>query len=506
MRASEAHEAVARRVRTREVRFLASVRALVYRHPSSPYLRLLNWAGVTLGDLESQLHSDGLDRTLERLRDAGVRVTLREFRGLDPIRRSGLSIETRASDFVNPLAAGGVSGRSSGTRSAGASVVYTWNFLAEEAATELLLFAHHGLTHAALAMWMPALPGIAGLHNLLLHFKTGPPVERWFSQAPLPGWRGRPIDRAAHAYVARCGRWFGRGRAAPVHTPLDDAAPVTAWMARRAADGNRVVLKTFASSAIRVATAAAALGIELAGQTVLTGGEPLSIRRRRFLESSGLRVHPRYATTESGMVGAACGRMIDDAPDSMHVYTDRLALIGGQERALHDGHPLHSLAFTSLSMHAPRVLLNTELGDWGLARRQTCDCAFGRTGMNLFVSRLTSPEKLTGEGMTLLSSEMDDVVGALIEQRGGSPDDYQFWESQDGRGLSSLTIAVSPRLEVFDRDDFVRQLTQSLAARPGGPELAARLWRDAGSIQVIRRAPTTTAGHKMLPLVQRPDA
>lgn len=490
-------------VRAREARFLAVAGRLIYGNPASPYLRLLRWAGIEAGDLEAQVRRDGLDAALMRLRAAGVHLTLREFRGLDPIRRPGLNIAPAEAAFTNPRLTGAVAGQSSGSRSGGTSIDYGWAFLAEEAATERLLFAEHGLTRAALAMWLPVLPGIAGLHNLLLHLKAGPAVQTWFSQAPVPEWRSAPVNRAALEFAVRCG-----GRTLQTsHAPIGNARPVAAWLANHAAaPGSRHALKTYASSAVRVAEAALAHGFDLRGQVVFTGGEPLTVRRRRYIESAGLTVHPRYATTECGMVGGACARASGDAPDLMHVYVDRLAVVPGGGRAIHDGHSLHDLVFTTLSLNAPRVLLNVDLGDWGVLEHRACDCRFGAQGMHLFVSRLTSPDKLTGEGMTLLSSDIDDIVGRLVERAGGAPEDYQFSESYDDRGLAVLTIVISPALPDVDEASFARQVFAALGARPGGHALASTLWRDADAVRIVRRTPQMTGGYKMPLIVRRPDA
>jgi len=206
------------------------------------------------------------------------------------------------------------------------------------------------------------------------------------------------------------------------------------------------------------------------------------------------------------MMGGACGRTLGDAPDAMHVYTDRLACIAGPGAAHHDGQRLHPLAFTTLSPHTPRVLLNADLGDWGVLEHRSCDCQFGRAGMHLFVARITSPEKLTGEGMSLLSNDIDRIVGTLVERAGGSPEDYQFEESHDARGLAVLTIALHPTLGGIDEGTFTRQIIEALRTRPGAGALAAAIWEDAGSVRIVRRAPELTRGHKQLPITRVPDA
>lgn len=482
--------------------FLEAARQFIYRVPDSPYLQLLSRAGIELGDLEACVRRDGLERTLEDLRDEGVRVSLSEFRGQEPIRRPGLTIDPRPGMFVNPMLSGGVRGRSSGTSSAGTSTAYTWAFLAEEAAAEFLLHEQHGVGDVPLAMWMPGPPGIAGLHNLLLHFKAGRVPDRWFSQAPPPSWADSLAGRLAPEYLFACARLCGLPASRPRYLPVHQAREVAQWLHKQA---GTAVLKTYASSAVRTASAAKDEGLDLSGHVIFTGGEPLTGRRKRFIESTGARVYARYVTTESGLAGADCGRGDREAPDQMHVYQDRLAIVGGQESKRIGGRKLRSLVFTTLSMHAPRILLNTELGDYGVLDRRKCDCLFGQLGMDARLSHVGSPEKLTAEGMNLPASEMDAIVGEIVEQAGGSPDDYQFEERQDERGITALTIVVSPAVSGLDEEALLRETLRRLEKRGGGAELAGRIWRDGGVIQVARRVPRPTSGYKMTPVVRNPS-
>ena len=81
---------VRERLATRPDRFLHAVRRLVYDNSKSPYRRLLDWAGCEYGDLEQSVAVRGVDGALEQLRDAGVYLTLEEFKRMRPISRPGL--------------------------------------------------------------------------------------------------------------------------------------------------------------------------------------------------------------------------------------------------------------------------------------------------------------------------------------------------------------------------------------------------------------------------------
>ena len=178
-----AMEEVRERIATREARFLKAMRRLVYDNAESPYRRLLEWADCEYGDVERSVAVRGVDGALEQLRDAGVYLTLEEFKGMQPIVRSGLNFAPDETDFDNALtASGGFQAATSGSRAAAARIMYNWRSLTEQSANELLLTYHHGVLDAPLALWYPVLPSIAGVHNLLVNLKFGRPPARWFSQ------------------------------------------------------------------------------------------------------------------------------------------------------------------------------------------------------------------------------------------------------------------------------------------------------------------------------------
>ena len=385
--------------------------------------------------------------------------------------------------------------RSSGSgRHPGTAVGYTWRLFEQEAQEERILFAAHGLENALLSYWLPAPPGIAGVHNLLINLKSGPSPQRWFSHVPVSGASARDI--AALAYLACDAALAGRTALLPQFTPMRRARTVAHWLRRRPGDRGPRVLKAFASSAMRVAQAAIDDGIDLRGQVIFTGGEPLTAARYRFIRTAGARVYPRYVATEAGLIAAACGQC-NGTHDQMHVYLDRLAVTQAPDAS--------SLLFTSLSAHSPRILLNTDLGDIGKISDQRCDCLFGSLGMNTFVSDVRSPDKMTGEGISLLDSELSDLVGQLIREFGGSPDDVQFWESPDRSAHSRVVIAVSPRVKNFDEQRFRTRVLDRLRSKNPAGQLTAQLWWQAGTLQVVRADPRPSRGHKLLPITFAPS-
>jgi hypothetical protein len=325
------------------------------------------------------------------------------------------------------------------------------------------------------------LPGIAGLHNAILHWRFDRPVACWFSQTPAASWREAPSVRVIHEAVAVLG--VLRGSLRPRHLPLDRAAVIAEWLAEGARRGQRRVLKTFASSAARVAGAALAAGLDLSGQRVFTGGEPLTAERLGLLREVGLAALPRYAATETGMIAGACGE--PDRGGEMHLYLDRLAVLaGGRPAARQPSPPIEGmLAFTSLAPSAPLVLLNAELGDHASLRLSDCSCLLGTAGCSQRIADVTAPEKFAAEGVKLLAIQLAEAAAGLVMAAGGTADDSQVWWRDGGVEPARLTVAIDPRV-ALDAGRFERDLLARVAALTGGA-LAAGLWKQAGTIRVV---------------------
>src|SRR5262249_37253098 len=155
----------------------------------------------------------------ERLYDAGVHVTLDEFKGRKPIERGGLRIPTGAHAFDNPLPAKHYEARTGGSRSPGSRFIIDLALLAHDAHYDVLFFDMFGLHARPGALWHPAPPGAAGLKWALRLARFGFPFERWFSQTPS-SLRTDAKNAALVAAIARVSRMAGRPVPRPEHVPL----------------------------------------------------------------------------------------------------------------------------------------------------------------------------------------------------------------------------------------------------------------------------------------------
>ena len=473
------------RMENRDSCFAALARRLIYDVPLSPYRKLLLWAGCEYSDLIDSVKTLGIEKTLEQLRDAGVYLTLDEFKSRIPISRPGLTLKTCESDFDNPLVVGrAYQASSSGSRGHGTRGAYDWALLAEESAHELLLYKMHDVLDAPLALWFPVPPGAAGIGNLMFNLKMGRPPEKWFSHTPT-GAAMSIERRLALEFLHWAGRCSGVTVVRPDFADLAHADKVLAWLAEARRRRGAGVVRSYGSSVVRIAELALESGMDISGCVLFSGGEPLTEHRKRFIESTGAKVFPRYITVEAGLVAAACPSC--SSADDMHFYKDRLALI---QRA-------GSFLYTSLRLHTSKVMFNTEMGDRGKLTTKRCGCLFTELGFDVHMSKVRSDEKLTVEGMTLLMSELHAAISIAIEDAGGKPDSYQLWQTRDEHGLNRVVIAVNPEMKGIDETGLIRTVLHNLQRAGPGSGLASDLWRQADTFQVVREQPRMTKGHKM---------
>ncbi|PWT90868.1 MAG: hypothetical protein C5B54_06355 [Acidobacteria bacterium] len=479
-----AFDQLRRRVENREQRFLDVTKALIYSNKNSPYHQLLHNAGCSLEDLEKSVGTHGLERTLENLRDAGVYVTVDEFKSKIPIRRGKLTILSAPSDFDNTFLMGrSMNALTSGSTARATRVMYDWNFFAEEAANELLLHAIHGVMEMPEAFWYPGFPSISGVHNLLVHLKFRKPPQKWYSHL-----KASMSSRSFMTALFLSCKLFGLTVPFPETTELQDANRIAVWMSQK----RPCCLKAFASSAVRVVQSAKKNGLDISKSVIFAGGEQLTLNRKEFIESAGVRVYPRYVATETGLVAAACN---EGTSDSMHLYTDRLAAIQKKDS--------DKILFTTLSCNTGKVLLNTELGDAGRIRSRPCTCLFGKAGMNTFFEEIQNQDKLTIEGMTVLGSTMDAIVSKLVAEHGGGPDDYQFWESESENGVVKILIAVSPDIPNLNESTFCNEVLSRLRSEGVATNIASEVWKQAESLQLIRSQPKVSPGFKHFSFIKK---
>lgn len=480
---------------SRERNFLETVRRGVFEQPSNPYLEMMRQAGCTYGDLERGVCRDGVETTLRLLAREQVYLTHDEFKGKQPIVRSGRHLVAGPSCFANPLVRGGLEISSGGSRSNGTqSRTAVAHRLHREAYTALHS-RELGLADRRYVCVRPILPAIAGLADVLHFARLGHALDHWF--APGGDSAASLHYRAMTGYLVALQRLHGLRVPFPSYLPGNDFSPAAAWIARRGRQGVRSTVGCYVSHGVRVAATALENGWDIEGSLFLVGGEALTESKRRVIESAGGEVFTRYFITEIGALGFACRQM--RTGNCVHLFSDSVATVNPPEDAPLFSTVVSPLLFTTLVPYAPHILINAEMGDSAVLETAPCDCLFSRLGFRTRLRDIWSYDKLTGHGVTLAGSDLLRILEESLPSRfGGSPADYQLVESE-GKAQTELTLLVSPRVPISSTGEVTRFFLAEVRRTHGGA-LASRLWSHAGSFQVLLREPYSTPAGKVLSL------
>jgi hypothetical protein len=480
----------------REQTFASILERGVFGNRVSPYRRLFEWAGIGLGDVSTMLASDGLDATLEKLYDAGVYLTVDEFKGRRSITRSGLDWPVCAEDFDNPLMTRHYQARTGGSTGAPRRIPIDLNLLEHESAYHALFYASAGASDRALGIWQPAPPGAVGIKAALMQAKLGRPTARWFSQS---GVRASSVKYAMFARATLfAARISGARIPVPEYTPASHAGRVAAWLAEQRATGFPAILVTPASAGVRTCRAALDGGLDIAGTLLVLGGEPYTEAKAGVVAETGSRGVCHYAMVEAGLIGLAC--QAGAAPDDVHLVTDKIATIQRDRPVGRTGSVVGALFHTTLLPASPKLMLNVESGDYGVRVDRDCECGALPRGFRSHLHTIRSYEKLTSEGMNFLGSDLLTLVEEVLPARfGGRPTDYQFVE-RERDGLPIVSLVIADAVGELDPDRVVRAVLEYLKNQGLGETIMADVWAQSETLRIVRREPLITSAGKILPL------
>ena len=472
----------------RETRFLELVRRGVFERDDSPYLPLLRAARIDRARLSTLVADHGIDGALGRLYDAGVYISLNEFKA-------------RGRLFDNPLLVRHYATETSGSRGKKSRLIIDLDLLAHEACYERVFLQSFGLSRRPKALWHPGPPGSAGLKTALRFARLGHRVDRWFSQTST-SLKNDGKHALLIAGLAAATRLAGNPIPRPEHVPLDRALVVAEWLAARRREGSPAFLSTTASCAVRVCVAAREAGLDIGGTFFRASGEPLTPGKVRAIHETGCEVRCHYAMAEVSRIGIACARPAAD--DDVHVAIDKVALLE-RETTLGGGAHVKGLYLTTLHWSAPKLMINVELGDYGALGQRQCGCPWDRFEFALHLHTIRSYEKLTSEGMHFTGNDLLTLVDDVLPQRfGGAPTDYQFVE-EEREGLPKVSLIVSPRVNVVSAGAVTDVVLKTLGARDPAHQMMAAIWKDGRTLSVVRREPYATHTGKILALhVERP--
>jgi hypothetical protein len=482
----------------RAERFLTLARTHIYERPGSPYLKLLEFAGCELSDLEALVRRHGIEPALMQLATEGVYLTSDEFKGQKEIVRGARSFRVTPEDFERRYAPGGFAIESSGTRNRPLRSVIYLDWLRIRTFATGVFFAAHDLFSHSHAIYDAILPGSA-INHLLVNAKLGKATDRWFARR-VP--EITPLHALAHRLttylIVLAGKRHGPGFPMPRFIEVEEMERIVRWIEKEKRKKKACYVTTIASSAARIARAAWEMGIPLDGTKFNVVGEPFTEAKEEAIRKVGASVTSRYSYdgTSAGL-GCANPRYRDE----VHVNQDVLALVRHPAPLDIAGSPIHPLLCTTLHAEAPRMLFNVANGDYAEMEARDCGCELEKAGLGLHLHHIRSFEKLTSEGMNYFYGDLFEIFEkTLPAEFGGGLGDYQLVEEEDDNGQTRLTLRVHPNVLNLNEGGLLLRLQEELAKGSRGKEFQTKLWQDAGTFRIRREVPHSSPRGKILPL------
>lgn len=484
-------ETVRARLRDRERILLGVLQRTVFDRPRSPYSVLLRAAGCTPDDVKRLVLADGVESALEILRRAGVYVTFEEFKGLAPAIRGSQRFQFQPRDFDNPLLIPHLTTMSGGSRARPTRIIIDLDYLAETGPHWALWFEAHDWLRRSLTFVTPHHPGV--VNRQLRCARIGKPYDQWFVTARGGSRAFGAVSAFIHLMARRAS-----GSPRPSMAALERLEPVVEALADQAERGQPPCVVAPPTTAARLSVLATRLGRSLAGVAFSLGGEPYTDARRHSIERAGARGVPFYGCSEAAPVGVQCP--LPAATDAVHVLTDVYTVLPDR-RPLPDGRHVDAVLLTGLLSAAPKIMLNTDIGDVGRIEHRPCDCRLGRLGYETHLSEIRSFQKLTGDGVTFLGPDLFPLLEDVLPRRfGGGPGDYQLLERQDAAGVSRYHLLVSPSIGPVVESELVRTFFDGLASLRPAYGFMVDQWRRGDFLEVRREPPRVSARGKIPPV------
>jgi hypothetical protein len=498
----EAAVTIKKRMDEREEGFIRLVKRGIFGHPGSPYLPLMRLAGCEEGDIRGMVRKKGLEETLLALRESGVYITFEEFKGRRPLVRQGLALPVRPGDFDNPFLSRHYYTDSGGTTGPGSRVSHDLDHLAAQAPNQLVGLQTHDVLGFPQAFWQSILPASAGINSILRGLRLGHIPRKWFTPVTPADLKSSIKYRLATRGFISLARLYGFPLPYPEPLPLEEAAILARWAGETIRSEGHCLIRTMVSLAQRISLAAGEEGIDLTGGVILAGGETPTPAKVRTVKESGARWIPTYHFTDSGIVGMGCSNPADG--NDIHFFKDIMALVQYPRRIDGTGIEVEAFNFTSLLPTAPKIMLNVESDDYGTIERRSCGCPLEFHGYLDHLRHIRSFSKMTGEGMTLVGSDMIRILEEVLPERfGGNPLDYQLREEEDHEGFTRLSLLVSPRIVLEDEKEIIKVFMEAMGRSGADADLARSIWRQAGTMRVERKEPVWTRAGKLMPLIPR---
>jgi hypothetical protein len=492
-----AKSTIANQVMNREENFLSTIKANIFEYPRSPYLALFKWANITYNDVEKWVRTQGLEPTLEKLYEAGIYVEFEQVKGRKPIIRDGLELHVLASDFDTPNIKAVMFNHGSGSTGRPTRTQLDFAYLKQQAIQQIISYEMFDVLRVPSALWHGLLPLTDGFANILRFDTMEHSIEQWFT--PI---KGRQAQLSRHydflnllmiALIRLHGIYCPPRR----YVPLDDPIAVATYAVDAVQREGACLLRATISKAVRVSHIAQEKGLDLTGVVFFGGGEPLTQAKNNIIEKSGAKMVSNYSFTEAGNIGTMCNN--PSTHDDFHHMANATAFI--QRPVEIFDQTVNALCFTTLLPSTPKTLLNAQMDDFGIIETRDCGCPLHQLGLTTHIRQVRSYHKLTGEGMTLVGSDMVRILEEdLPAQFGGSLTDYQLVEEEADGGLTKLLLYVDPSVPIENEEKLQIAFLDAMRDNMPSARLAQAEYRYGDVVQIRRETPIRTSSQKHFPI------
>ena len=300
--------------------------------------------------------------------------------------------------------------------------------------------------------------------------------------------------RLVHGYTRF---WAGYPKAEPA--PLHACEPLLECLLQYLDEGHRPILNCTPSGALELSRRAVQAGRSLSGVHFLLGAEPLSKARRDGIVASGAVPIPTYGTSEGGWIGAQFPGA--EYADEVAVFRDAYAIIPFAESVPAEPAPDSQILLTNLRPAAPKVLINTGIGDSARISGYCPSEYAASLGYDLRLHHIRSFGKVTVFGSTFAMADLEVLLEEILPRHcGGGPGDYQLVEAEEN-GAARLILRVSPDLEGLQTNEIRKIFLRELEALQHFYGPMVRVLEKGPSLVIKREMPEVGPTGKLRPVI-----
>ena len=122
-------------------------------------------------------------------------------------------------------------------------------------------------------------------------------------------------------------------------------------------------------------------------------------------------------------------------------------------------------------------------------------------GFTTHIRQISSFRKLTGEGVTLVGSDMVHILEHILpSQFGGSLLDYQLVEEENEQGFTKLVLYVNPSVSIKDETALLEAFLDAMKNSMPSVRLAQAEYRTGDVVTIRREKPFVTSRGKHFPI------